>query len=393
MIFCDPVKGCDQKHFNHNRLLTRVARLAYPGRGWDIETSATLQRKSDKTMKHLNPYRFYELAAKLYGLFGTNQNRVADMFGPLTEAQAVLDGLIKGDPVALETSKPDALRLLEKIGNIFNKYYIDPSSKQIRSTTGEDRIDSHEMAMLRATVEKFEHALGADLNRAPTFSAGKRGIYSTYDLIQNAYMTFPGFVLEVIPQSAKDEFNTAGRALAFGLGTGAAMHLLRAVEIVLKQYYELYSGTEVAKTERNYSIYLKKLAALAEDEGNAYKPDKRLLQMLAQIKEHYRNPLIAPESSVSTEQATSLFGLACAVITLMVEQILAYKPCGDKKDAKPTTEAVAAPEAKKETSIENAKEALADVVSDATDEDDTAEAPAPAPTGKTRGDKKTAKAS
>jgi hypothetical protein len=292
-------------------------------------------------MHHLNPFRFYELAAKLYGLFvNTTQNRVTDMFGPLTEAQAALDSLIKGDPVPLESSKNDAKRLLSKMSGVFNKYYIDPATKQLRTPEGEDRIDPHEMAMIRSLVEKFEHALAADLNRAPSYLASKRGIYSTYDLIENAYQTFSPNLLSIISQDAQNEFTAAGRALAFGLGTATAMHLLRAVEIVLKQYYELYSGTTVAKTERSYNIYLKKLATLSEEEGNLNRPDKRLLQMLAQIKEHYRNPLTVPESSVSVDQATSLFGLACAVITLMAEQILA-KQAKAVKGAKEALSSVA----------------------------------------------------
>jgi hypothetical protein len=303
-------------------------------------------------MQHLNPFRFYELAAKLYGLFvNSSQNRVVDMFGPLTEAQTALDTLIKGDPIPLESSKPDAKRLLTKLGALFNKYYIDPATKQLRTPEGEDRMDSHELAVVRALVDKFEHALAADLNRAPCYVAQKRGIYSTFDLIENAYQTFSPALLTIISPRAQDEFTSAGRALAYGLGTSAAMHLLRAVEIVLKQYYELYSGTTVAKTERNYSIYLKKLATLAEEEGNERRPDKRLLQMLAQIKEHYRNPLTVPDSTVSIDQATSLFGLACAVITLMAEQITSVQ--------------------QKSKAVKDAKEALASVAE--ASEDDEAE--------------------
>ncbi len=274
-------------------------------------------------MQHLNPYRFYELAAKLRGLFNsTTQFRMADMFGPLTEAQNALDSLIKGDPFPLETSKADATRLLNKISGVFNRYFIDPSSRQIKAPTGEDRMDAHEIATLQSLVEKFEHSLAAELNHAPTYFATKRGIYSTYDLIENAYQTFSPDILAIIPATAQSEFGIAGRALAYGLGTAATMHLLRAVEVVLKQYYEMYTGTTVSKAERSYSIYLKKLVGLSEDDSNPNRPDRRLLQMLAQIKEHYRNPLTAPESSVTVEQATSLFGLATAIITLMGEKII-----------------------------------------------------------------------
>jgi hypothetical protein len=282
------------------------------------------------------------LAAKLHGLIScASTMRVADIFGPLTEAQTALDTLIKGDPLPIETSKADATRLLNKLGNIFDRTFIDTTSGQIKKPSGEDRMDTHEIASIQSLVDKFEHALAAELNCAPVYFASRRGIYSTYDLIENAYQTFSESVLKIIPVTAQNEFGTAGRALAFGLGTATTMHLLRAVEVVLKQYYELFSGTTVAKTERSYNIYLKKLATLADDENNAMRPDKRLLQMLAQIKEHYRNPLTMPEHNVSVEQATSLFGLATAIITLMAEQIIARQKPASGKGGKAAKEALA----------------------------------------------------
>src|ERR1700761_9428982 len=154
-------------------------------------------------MQQLNVYQFYELGAKLHALFNTRtQGRVADMFAPLTEAQALLDGFIKGDPFALETSKADANRLLAKISSVFNRYFIDPTSKQLKNPTGEDRIDAHELALIMSLVEKFEHALGAELNRAPTYLAKKRGIYSTYDLAEHAHAIFSKELQSVIPKAA-----------------------------------------------------------------------------------------------------------------------------------------------------------------------------------------------
>lgn len=260
------------------------------------------------------------------------------MFGPITDAQSLLDGWIKGDPYTMETSKDDATRLLNKLGNLFNKYYIDQNTKQLKRPAGEDRIDAHELTLISGLLEKFEHALAAELTYAPTYVAGKRGIYSTYDLIQNAQQCFSDLMRKNMPEASMKEFNTAGRALAFGLGTAAGVHLLRAVELVLKRYYETFSGTQVNKNERTYSIYLKRLAVLSEDEANDFRPDKRLLQLLAQIKEHYRNPLTNPESNITVEQATSLFGLATAAMTLMTEQVMAHKMRRSAKNNKDTRE-------------------------------------------------------
>lgn len=285
-------------------------------------------------MKHLNPYRFYELASKLHALFNNaTHNRVADMFAPLTEAQNVLDLWIKGDVFKLESSKEEANRLLDKISAIFSKYYIDQDTKQIKAPTGEDRIDPQQMSLVYSLLEKFEHALAAELNHAPAYMATKRGIYSTYDLIENAQESFSEDLRRVMPGTSLTEFDMAGRSLAFGMGTAATLHLLRAVELVLKRYFEIFSDKKVERNERSYAIYLKKLASIADKEKTDNRPNKRLLQMLAQIKEHYRNPLTMSGTNISIDQAVSLFGIATAAMTLMSEEVLKGKNNGKSAEA------------------------------------------------------------
>ena len=282
-------------------------------------------------MQQLNAYRFYELGAKLRELFSFGeQARVADLFGPLTEAQNLLDSFIKGDVFTPDSSKVTAAKLLARTGAVFNRYFIDSSTKQMKQATGEDRIDAYEMTAIRSLLEKFEQSLAAELNRAPTYLAGKRGIYSTYDLAENAEAIFADNLRNVIPASAQKEFNTAGRALVFGLGTAATMHILRAVEITLKLYYDAYVAAPAAKGERNYATYVKKLAALLDDETRTDRPDPRIIQMLSQVKNHYRNPLLTPDAVTSVEAATQLFGMASALISMMAEQIQSRRETANK---------------------------------------------------------------
>ncbi len=195
------------------------------------------------------------------------------------------------------------------------------------------------MAMLRTLVEKFEHAFAAELNRAPAYVAGKRGIYSTFDLAENARHIFSADIRDAIPETAQTEFDAAGRALAFGLGTAAAIHTLRAVEITLKPYYESFAGSATAKGERNYALYLKKLAAMADEEDRNPKPDKRVVQMLAQVKDHYRNPLVTPEASVELDEATQFFGMSSALIALMARRIHGAQSDSRGGSARPTASA------------------------------------------------------
>lgn len=277
-------------------------------------------------MQTLQQFRFYDLGAKLAGIFNVHHHaRVADMFGPLTDAQKSLDALIKGDPIALKFAKPEATKLLAQISALFDKYFIDQASHQLRFPAQEAKVDPQELALVELALQKFESALAAELSRMLVFPATQRGIYNAVDLLENAHRAVPEELHDYVPLTARRELDAAGRALSFDLGTAAALHTLRALEIVVAAYYELYATPLTARTERNLATYLRKLNTLAEDESTKVRPDYRLVQFLTQIKESYRNPMVQAETVITTGAASTLFGLVTGAITQLAEHIAAHK--------------------------------------------------------------------
>ncbi len=277
-------------------------------------------------MQTLQQFRFYDLGAKLAGIFNVhNHARVGDMLGPLTDAQKSLDALIKGDPIALKFAKPEATKLLAQISALFDKYFIDQANHQLRFPAQETKVDPQELALVELALQKFESALAAELSRMLVFPATQRGIYNAVDLLENAHRAVPEELHEYVPHAARRELDAAGRALSFDLGTAAALHTLRALEIVVASYYELYAAPLTARTERNLATYLRKLNTLAEDETTKLRPDYRLVQFLTQIKESYRNPMVQAETVIATGSASTLFGLVTGAITQLAEHIAAQK--------------------------------------------------------------------
>lgn len=293
-------------------------------------------------MQQIDPCKLYELGAKLHGLFETGgQLYAADLFLPLTDAQKILDALIKGEMIALTVAKPDATRLLTQISSLFDKHFIDPSSKQMRQPSSEDLVEANDIKLIRTCLEKFERALAAEFSRHSAWMASKRGIYETDDLIANAVRAVPEPLRDHVPDSGKEEMNEAGRALAFGLGSAAAMHMLRATELMVHRYHEVFAGGPIAnKSERNLATYLRKLNALAEeDHDGRNRPDPRVVQLLVLIKDRYRNPLLQPETNFTVDDATVLLGLCTSAIAQMADQIRVRKTQQDHRAAlrTPTT--------------------------------------------------------
>lgn len=273
-------------------------------------------------MQQLQQFRFYDLGTKLAGIFNVRKhNRIADLFGPLTDAQKSLDALIKGDPIELKYAKADATKLLTQISALFDKYFIDQTSHQFRLPAQEEKVDAQELALVELALQKFESALAAELSRMMVFPVLQRGIYSAVDLMEHAHRAVPEELQDYIPVSARRELDAAGRALSFDLGTAASLHMLRALEIVTATYYELFAAPLTARTERNLATYLRKLNVLAEEDSKSPRPEQRLVQFLTQIKDGYRNPMVQAETVISAGSAATLFGLVTGAITQLAEHI------------------------------------------------------------------------
>ena len=275
-------------------------------------------------MRQMDVSTLYELGSRLRGLFDVRAHtRIGDFFGPLTEAQRLLDRLIKGDPYTLRSAKPSAVKLLNAVATLFDRYFIDPETRQLAPPTDDATLAPQDLTNLALCVEKFDHAFVAELATLPHYLAEQRGIYATRDLAENAHHVFAETLRAHIPPPTQKEIQHAGEALVFGLGTSAGFHALRGLEIMLKAYYESFVPTPAPKNERSYGLYLKKLVALSDDNTETRHPDKRIVQMLAQIKDHYRNPMITPEHCFSIEESTALFSLSTALIALMAEKLTA----------------------------------------------------------------------
>lgn len=269
-------------------------------------------------MTPINQYKFYELGARLHRVIAHKSAiNAAEMFVPLMDAQASLDNLLKGDPIALEHAKADANTLLGKLGTLFNKYFIDPATRQFRFPGREEVIDAHELTLLTSLVEKFETSFAAELSRRAIYAVPKRGLFDSYDLAENADTQFSEDILGRMPESMREDIRAAGRALAFGLGVAACFHLIRAMESAFAHYLEAFTGQAASSFANPWKDGLNRLKG--GEKGTT--ADPRIVMMLQEIDSRYRVPLYKGENTVSVNEALIFFGMASSLITLMMDAL------------------------------------------------------------------------
>jgi hypothetical protein len=107
--------------------------------------------------------------------------------------------------------------------------------------------------------------------------------------------------------------NQAGRCLAFGISTASGYHALRAVEKVLREYYESLVKKPADDIRMKQAI----------DELTKAGPDRKTMAALDQLRDLHRNPIDHPEEFLESAEALELFNAATVAISKMARQIAA----------------------------------------------------------------------
>jgi hypothetical protein len=133
--------------------------------------------------------------------------------------------------------------------------------------------------------------------------------------MQSARQELPATVLKVVPEEALKELDEAGRCLLFDNATAVGFHLFRATETVIREYYRMIVGSVPAKKSRNWGSYIHGLKV-----KNA---SAKVVGYLDHIREQYRNPVLHPEVTLTSEEAQILFGVCISAVSMMALEMKA----------------------------------------------------------------------
>jgi hypothetical protein len=207
----------------------------------------------------VDEFIFYDLSVKVHGLTELEEKETPynDLVWVLYSARGGLDQIFKSRP--LHFSAQSAIDLYNRINSIipmdFNEmvFKIDPEESE--------KISSWDVSRIKRDAENFERALKTECSVMDAYYVVKKGAFSTKDLVESAHFQIPMPSRSLIPQITRDDFDQAGKCLAFDVYTAAAFHLLRRTEAVVREYYELVvPGTKKAAPKmRNWGTYIRLL--------------------------------------------------------------------------------------------------------------------------------------
>jgi hypothetical protein len=262
-----------------------------------------------------NIFDFYSFSASVAPLrvlrSGAKVREDADMIHMLTDATHVADWFALND--FCKTYLPSSGAKLAEIKSFLVTRFLKPPE----DVAVPESITEFDANILRDQVHEFETLLDDELKRLPVYvlDEDKVGNFSIRKLLHGAANGYPKRTRDRLTLESRNEIDEAGKCLVYERSTAAGFHILRSVELTIRQYLLAIPGFVMPPLNRqNWGEYLK----LLKDNGAT----REVTDHLHNIKDNYRNPLMHPEDSMDTDEAISIFAVAQSMNEMLITDML-----------------------------------------------------------------------
>jgi hypothetical protein len=264
----------------------------------------------------IKPYisSFYSLAGYLTPLKalrpGMQLSQNPEVIGMFTLAKIGLILFVSNDWV--EKYLPSSFKSAEAISSFIDERVI----KLPANGPWDKTLDESMLKGLHSQLKHFDTILHDELGKLPVFllEDGLLGNLSLDKLLKGARGGYSIEAQKVLSEECKAEIDEAGKCLAHERTTGCGFHILRSVELAIKQYLMAVPGFVMPPLNRqNWGEYIK----LLKDNNAA----KEVIDTLQAIKENHRNPLMHPHDSLGISEALSLLSVSQAMSELLVSDM------------------------------------------------------------------------
>jgi hypothetical protein len=168
-------------------------------------------------------------------------------------------------------------------------------------------------AQILRLSSQFDTVLQSELSVADAYFVVPKPGLDTLSLVSQGEVLFPLSLPMKVPGAVAD-LREAGKCIAFELCTASGFHLMRAVETVLRRYWEVVTGNAAKPKQRNIGTYLRGFKALGCG-------DEKIIGALQQLKDLHRNVIIHTDEALTLDKAISLLGMARSVVDAMLDFI------------------------------------------------------------------------
>ncbi|MES0139241.1 hypothetical protein NKJ88_30520 [Mesorhizobium sp. M0016] len=178
----------------------------------------------------------------------------------------------------------------------------------------EGTVPQYEMFTLKQAYDQYKTVLLADLAILHAYFVSQKGGYDTWTLLMFGESLFPSDLATKVPEAVFDA-REAGKCLAYENATAAGFHIFRVLEAVLRRYYTHVTGGRPQPKVRNIAVYVNAMR-------QSGKGDEKVLFLVKEISDRFRNPLIHPDTALTVDAGIATHGLVRTAVTEMLQPLV-----------------------------------------------------------------------
>lgn len=262
----------------------------------------------DTDMQKVRAWGFYNLGGAIHAISGLKAGTpLRDIDNMVYDAwYALID--LKVNPLLLESFCQNEREALER--------ELDCLSERCKNSP-DDLLGEIEAQDLSEAARKFENVLESRLSDMKIYYVSQTEWFSTDTLVEQGEKLLPSKVSWRLSDYAKNEMRQAGRCIAFELPSAAGFHIIRTLESVIRDYYDVVTNGKARPKNESMGVLIAEL----EKEDNA---DKLILSALRQIKDLHRNPYIH-DVVMTMKEVVILLGITQSAIAAIGDAIIKAK--------------------------------------------------------------------
>ena len=232
------------------------------------------------------------------------------------ELGAALRTLLSGAHVEMGIARRYAQDLLGSVDEFYREFDEWQNSPPPVQTKLVDWSKQHNF---KKQLEEFKTVLAAELRDSAVYHVSRVGIYSTNSLIANACEKFDPKVRQILSPDTQEQFHQSAQCLAYQLHTACAFHMMRAIETALLDLMRVVARKNFASLNANWGAYITELEKIRSSKSRK-KASKETIDLLRQIKDNHRNPVMHTEATLDAQEAMDVFDLGAVVISHLVAE-------------------------------------------------------------------------
>lgn len=191
---------------------------------------------------------------------------------------------------------------------------LEQMAMELAEADAGDRLTATQAEQLSYEMTEVRRTLEAELQGFEAFIVSPKRI-NVDRLLEDVESLFSPGVFESLPHIAQYDLREAGKCIAFERATAAAFHLMRAMEGVLRIFYD-----QLMEGEGDSRMWGPIIADLQDGPG-AQEYDV-LLDHLDNIRRSFRNPTQHPDAKYGIERVQDLWGLSVDAINRMADELM-----------------------------------------------------------------------